>query len=279
MRGARAALIVLVATVAALTAAPAALATTQTASAGSVTATFTYTGAFPTFSGMRLQIARAGTVVYDQPVDTSKCGGTFCGPASTSAKFPSVQVVALDGGAEPNVILSLWSGGANCCVVDQVFFYAASAATYAVATHSFGSGGASIRDLDHNGRHEFVTSDGRFKYEFTDGAASGLPIQVLAFSAGRFTDVTRHYPKLIARDAALWLRTFKRTLRLHDSVGLIAAWAADEELLGHHRLVTSYLHQQLVLGHLRTPTPDVQPGGQKFINHLMRFLRRLGYLR
>jgi hypothetical protein len=279
MRGARAALIALAATAAALAAAPVASAATQTAHAGTVTATFTYQGHLPTFTGMRLQIARGGTVVYDQPVNTSKCGGKYCGPASTSAKYPSVQVVALDGGAEPNVILSLWTGGANCCVVDQVFFYAPAAATYAVATHNFAYGGATIKDLDHNGRHEFVTDDGRFKYEFTDGAASGLPIRILTFSAGRFLDVTRHYPALIAKDAALWLRTFRQTLKYHDTVGLIAAWAADEELLGHRTLVTSYLHTQLLLGHLRTPTPDVQPGGQRFINHLMRFLRRLGYLR
>ena len=40
--------------------APAALATTQTATAGSVTATFTFAGKFPSYKGLHLTIARSG---------------------------------------------------------------------------------------------------------------------------------------------------------------------------------------------------------------------------
>lgn len=35
-----------------------------------------------------------------------------------------------------------------------------------------------------------------------------------------------------------------------DSVGVIAAWAADEDMLGHSRLVSRYLAQQQRAGHL-----------------------------
>jgi len=40
--------------------------------------------------------------------------------------------------------------------------------------------------------------------------------------------VTRSYPKLVATDAAFWLKAFKSGASSHyqDSVGVIAAWAA-----------------------------------------------------
>ncbi|HEX3689702.1 MAG TPA: hypothetical protein VHV28_08395, partial [Solirubrobacteraceae bacterium] len=59
--------------------APAALATTQTATGGAVTASFTFTGTFPSFSGLHLTIAKSGSVLYDQPVSSKACV-TICAP-------------------------------------------------------------------------------------------------------------------------------------------------------------------------------------------------------
>jgi hypothetical protein len=47
---------------ASLVAAPAALATTQSAQSGNVSATFTFSGAYPNFSGLQLTIAQGTTV-------------------------------------------------------------------------------------------------------------------------------------------------------------------------------------------------------------------------
>ena len=107
-----------------------------------------------------------------------------------------------------------------------------------------------------------------------------MPIQILTFSNRRFTDVTRSYPHLVAKDAAKWLKAFKSTSSHHyqDSVGVIAAWAADEDLLGHKRLVSRYLARQSKAGHLNTALSP-QGGGGKFIARLNRFLRKHGYLR
>lgn len=251
----------------------AAAAGTQTASGGAVSATLSFAGSGINAKGLRLTITRAGQTVYAQPVTAPQCASQ-CQPFSPSAHSSSLRVLALDGGAEPQVILSLWTGGANCCVVDQVFTYAPAAAGYAKTTYDFADAGATIRDLGHDGRYEFVTADPAFKYEFTDGAASGEPIRVLRFAATRFTDVTRRYPKLIAADAARWLRLFKHDYS--DSVGLIAAWAADEDSLGHAKAVGAYLQRQARLGHLNS---GLGPGGERFIRNLDRFLRRQGYLR
>jgi hypothetical protein len=259
-----------------LAAPPGALADTQTASAGAVTASFSFTGSAAAAKHLRLAIARSGQTVYDQAVTAPQCAN-LCQPFSTSARSPALRVLALDGGTEPQVILSLWTGGASCCVVDQIFTYAPAAATYARTTYDFGDAGTTIKDLGHDGHFEFVTADTAFKYEFTDGAASGEPLRILRFGAGRFTNITGDYRTLIAADAAGWLRAFRHNYS--DSVGLIAAWAADEDSLGHQRMVNTFLQRQARLGHLNSGLAPQEPGGTRFIRNLDRFLRRYGYLR
>ena len=57
---------------------------------------------------------------------------------------------------------------------------------------------------------------------------------------------------------------------------MIAAWAADQDLLGHVKLVNRFLHQQAVAGHLNAPFAG---GGTQFVAKLEKFLRRHGYVR
>jgi hypothetical protein len=252
--------------------APGALAATQTAQSGIVSATFSYKGKVPNYSNLQLTIKRSGAVVYSKPVSSSLCG-TSCWPGSPSASLPSVQVKDIEANGEPDVLLALYAGGANCCFLEQVFSYDPGTLTYSEAQWNFGDFGVNVKDLGHNGKDEFEGANYEFKYKFTDGAASGEPIQILSFSGGMFHDVTKQYPALIAKDAAKWLRAFKSNLQ--DGVGLIAAWAADEDLLGHSSQVSSYLRKEAKAGKLRSP---IQPGGETFIKHLMKLLRRLGYL-
>jgi hypothetical protein len=261
-----------------LATAPAALAatqTTQTASFGAVSATFTFRGQFPKFSHQALKIERSGVVAYNQAVTDPACG-KLCGPASTSAKHSSVQVLDIEGNGEPDVVLGLYTGGANCCFVDQVFSFDSATMTYTNTSRDFGDFGVALKDLNHDGRDEFVSADPSFKYTFTDGAASGEPIQIFDFAARKFTDVTRSYPALIAKDAARWLKAFKHNLR--DGVGVLAAWAADEDLLGHSSQVNSYLQQQLKAGNLRSAGGS-NLGGRHFVTHLKRFLKKHGYVK
>jgi hypothetical protein len=259
-----------------LTVAPAALATTtQTAHSGNVTATYTFAGKYPMYTHQTLTIEQSGQVFYKQPVTDSQCG-KYCAPFSTESKHPSVQVLDIEHTGQPDVILSLWTGGANCCVVEQVFSYDPGTMTYTKTRRDFGPDGAGIEDLNHNGRFEFVGDNYLFKYEFTDGAASGLPLEILTFSGGKFTNVTTKYPKLIAKDAARWLKFFKKNL--DDGVGLIAAWAADEDELGDTSLVSSYLQKELKAGDLRSALGN-NLGGEKFIKSLTKFLRQQGYLK
>jgi hypothetical protein len=262
--------------------APAALGktTVQTASAGSVSATYTFQGTYPNYSHESLVIKRSGQVFYNQPVIFAGSCGSACAPGSTSAKYSSVQILDIEHDGSPDVILTLYSGGANCCLLDQVFSYDPGTMTYSKAQRDFGDYGANLKDLSHNGVDEFVGRNPAFKYEFTDGAASGEPLQIFSFSAGKFKDVTRTYPKLIAKDASKWLKFFKQQIKgtqgQIDSVGAIAAWAADEDELGDSKQVASYLNKEASAGVLQSP---VEAGGQKFIKHLDKFLRKEGYLK
>jgi hypothetical protein len=177
-------------------------------------------------------------------------------------------------------VLDLFSGGAHCCTIEQIFSFDPATATYIETERNFGDPGVRIVDLAHNGRFELLTADDSFAYTFTDFAASGLPIEIVTFSQLRFVDVTRHYPSRVARDGAFWLKTYKRLLRqrVPDTVGVIAAWAADQDLLGHPKRVARYLAQQAAAGHLKSGLYPRQ-SGKKFIAKLQRFLRRRGYLR
>lgn len=248
----------------------------QSASAGGVTATFTYSGSDLSVSNPRLRIVRAGLTAYDQPVSSPQCGSR-CGPAAFGAQASSVRVIRLEPGGQPDVILELFSGGANCCFIDQVFSYAPLTHTYLKAERDFGSYGAALRRLGAARRWRFVSADERFRYQFTDGADSGEPLQIWRFAGHDLHEVTRSYPQLIATDAARWLKLFGHDLA--NGVGLIAAWAADEEMLGRDRLVQSTLAAEARRGNLRDGGTPGGATGQRFITRLNRLLHQLGYRR
>jgi hypothetical protein len=254
----------------------AALAATQSAHSGDVSAAFSFTGTAPNFKGQRLKIVRAGKVLYNRPVNSPLCGEE-CGPTSGS-HASSLTVRDIESNGQPDVILSLFSEGANCCFLDQIFSLNPGRTAYVKTERNFDTYGATIKDLARNGRYEFLSADPAFVGQFTDNAGSGAPIQVLTFSTRRFHDVTRHYPKLIAADAASWLKLFKHTQTKDDTVGLIAAWAADEELLGHNPLVQSTLASEAAKGDLRSPpSGGLWASGKRFIKALNRFLVHAGY--
>ncbi len=258
--------------------AAAAVASTQSGHSGDVSATFSFTGTLPDFKHQRLKIVRAGKTLYDQPV-TSPAGecGRDCGPGAFGPHASSVSVRDLESDGQPDVILSLFSGGANCCFIDQVFSLNTGRTTYVKTDHDFAYGGAAIKDLGHNGQLEFLSVDGGFVGAFTDNADSGAPLQIWSFSAHRFHDVTRQYPKLIAADAAKWLKLFRHPQTKDNTVGLIAPWAADEELLGQDKLVQSTLAAEAAKGDLRVPPELMLQSGKRFVSALNRFLVKNGY--
>jgi hypothetical protein len=181
--------------------------------------------------------------------------------------------VDLDADGEPEVLLDLYTGGAHCCFVSQVFSWDAATSTYRKAERNWGDPAYSLADLDHNGRVELKSADDRFAFTFAPYAFSGLPIQIWRYDHGTFVDVTRRYRALIAADARKWLRQFDHWAGQGEGRGFLAAWAADEERLGHGTLVARKLSRALRAGQLRGGPPSAP----RYVSDLKRFLRRHGY--
>jgi hypothetical protein len=221
---------------------------------------------------LRLSITRKGRRLYDAPVSARACG-TFCDLAYGRA----VEVLDLLPGGEPNVLVNLYTGGAHCCSVSEIFTYDAATRRYRILTHNFGDPG--FRLAHFGPTTVFMTDDDRFAYAFTDYAGSGLPLLILHFNGRALVNVTRQYPRLIAHNAATYLAAYRARARQHwsDSVGVIAAWAADEDELGHASQVARFLHAQAVAGHLNSGIPQLAHG-LRFVNELNRFLKKTGYL-
>lgn len=243
-------------------------------SSNDVRATLTYQGTLNQAHDLTLAITRAGIVELHASVSSSMCGH-LCWPTPIG---PVLQVVNF-GGPSPDVVLRLYSGGAHCCFVDQVF--AASAGHYVKSQLVLGDPTASIERLVPSRPLVFVTADDSFAYAFTDFAASGLPVKVLAFRGHHFVDVTNNYRSVVARDARRWWRAFVATAKSHyaDSVGLAAAWAADEDRLGRFALVAHVLANEARAGHLLSALSPHSGESWHFIAHLDRFLIQRGYRR
>jgi len=244
------------------------------ASWGTTTATLSWTAhhsatAMP-YSGVRLDIHRAGVDLFDEPVHALLCG-TLCWPA-LGVPTPPVVVRDIEADRSPDVIVSLYSGGAHCCYVTQIYRYDPGTQTYAIVQRDFGDPGARLERI--GGTDVFLSADDRFAYRFAAFAFSGLPVQIWRFAAGRFVDVTRRHRARIAADAKLWWSAFVKNARQRFGDGFIAAWAADEDLLGDGVLVSNTLAAQDRAGRLRNIGA---PSGAAFIRALERFLSRTGY--
>jgi hypothetical protein len=254
-------------------------ATTQTLRSRDITVAYTYHGSPPLSRDSRLKISEHGTVIYDQAV-TSKWCGTECSPNIIARTRKVIHIVQLGRTGAPSVVLDLYSGGAHCCFVEQVYSLRASSNDVTKAEYNFGNPGVKLAQLTPNGSYEFLSADNDFAYAFTDYAASGMPIRVLSFSHDAFDNVTLSFPRLIRKDAAQWMRAFQSQASTHyqDSVGVVAAWAADEDMLGHSSGVARFLSAQARAGHLNSALNPITPSNYKYVRALQAFLRKHGYL-
>jgi hypothetical protein len=255
---------------AALAVAAPAAAETETASLGAVGATFTYTKSGDLeYDGMTLQITRAGAVAFDGVAQAKGCTPPYCAPAGAVGQG-SLRVVDLDGDGEPEVIVDLYTGGAHCCVIAEVFRWTGNA--YVSVTRDFADFGYT---LDGG---IFVTGDARFAYAFASFADSAMPVRLLAFRGGAWSDVTRAHPDTLTADAARWMKEYKKRRRGSRALGMLAAWVADEYRLGGARRAAAdrFLAAERRAGRLRAD--QGWPHGNAYISALKRRLRAWGYV-
>jgi hypothetical protein len=244
-------------------------ATAQLQGGGTLEATVTYTPSTDSDKLIRLTIRRAGLTLLSTKVTSQACRG-LC-------SVQDIRASDLQGDGEPVVMLDLFTGGGHCCSVTDFYTYDASRGSYRRYEHDWGDPGYRERTL--GGQTVLETADDRFAYRWTDFAASGLPIQFFTFNGSGLVNVTRRFPAAITRDAAVDMRAFRAMGHQHDSdtTGVVAAWAADEDELGHRAEVKRFLTAQARAGHLRAGVPGM-PENAVYVKKLNAFLAKAGYL-
>ena len=262
-------------------------ATTETATNGTVTAELSYVTRtrgsgrfrFKEFRNFRVKITRAGQVLYDQPVG-DPCE-QFCTPTETALTRRHIALRDLNADGEPEVIVGLFTGGANCCVLVLAYGYDAPANVYRRAELDTG-GGYVARDLDSDGVIELVGDDFRFRGLFTCGACGPRPIRIWHYGLRRFEVVTTDFPAKIREHARRMRRFYERVRNRNEAAfvkGALTPLVADLCLLDRcgrgFRLVRAAIRR----GELdRRSIFDVSPLRFAYLRALKRFLRRTGYL-
>jgi hypothetical protein len=219
------------------------------------------------FAKLRLRITRNGTAWRSRPL-----GSAFI-------LKPQVHVRDLDADGEPEVWLDTYTGGAHCCLDSRFFRWLPARRGYASTRHAWRDVGYRRLRLDADSRPELVSADARFAYEFTAFAASAFPVQIWRFERGRLVDVTASYPSRIERDAdELWRLYLRYRPGPDDPRGVLAAWVADQYLLGRGDEGWATLERLRARGAFG-PRPDLAgwPQGKAYLRALRTFLVKLGY--
>jgi hypothetical protein len=251
----------------------------KVARAGSTRAVLLYTkliyrGGIFKLANPRVRISREGARLFAEAAPVHPRGsrhGYEVQPGSFAARD-------LDGDGEPEVILELDWGGAHCCYWARVYRFSASRGTYVPANHWWGDAGAvpALRDVGGDGRPEFVSRDDRFA-ELVSAASVVRPIQLWSYRHGTFRDVTRSYPALVRRDAAHLWRLYLADRGRRSVRYVLAAWAAEQHVLGRGRAVDRALAQTLRRGDLAPRLEDRPRDPVAYVRMLKRFLRQTGY--
>jgi hypothetical protein len=208
------------------------------------------------------------------PVRSPACSP--CGVA-TAPHEPPLEVADLEGNGRAVIVVRLTTGGAHCCSVVQFHVSLPDMpGTYTTLERNYGDPGVRIGPRAPDGHDELLSADDRFAYAFASFAFSGLPIRIWELRWPTIVDVTRSFPQAIAADARKWWKAFLANRRRGLGLGFIAAWAADERLLGRRGVVARTLAHEARAHQLRSGD-HITPGGRAFIANLNRFLRNAGY--
>ena len=245
-----------------------------TARAGRVRAELTFREIDYRFTGIRLKIYRRAKLAFEGAPSggCQDCEGVL-------ASDHALQARDLDRDGEPEVLVDLYTGGAHCCFFTLVYRYDPARRTYHKVAHAWGNTGYALRDLDSDGRSEFVSGDDRFAYAFTSFAASADPIQLWSLRDGRFVDVTRSFPTAVRRDAdRLWQGYLQdRKDKSTDVRGVLAAYLADRVLLGEGADGWARLQEARRQGEL-SPPAAIGPTGTAYLKALRKLLVDSGYV-
>jgi hypothetical protein len=147
----------------------------------------------------------------------------------------SVFLQDLDGNNVPEIIVSTFSGGAHCCTNFQIYTWQNNQ-FIETETGYLNSGGGEFKDLNGDGKIEFLTDDNAFLYQFSSYAGSFPPSLILSFNNGELKNVTRQYTQQLKATAWQMYRAFVETKQQGYEVnGVLAGYVAQKILLGEYK--------------------------------------------
>lgn len=146
----------------------------------------------------------------------------------------NLQIAELDpGNSYPEVVVSLYTGGAHCCSDTSVITASADGASWStVDIGEFDGGPMLAADIDGDGRYEFATRDNAFLYAFACYACSETPLQVIAVENGSVVNVSSE-PRFRPAHVS-WLKDMIGNLAENgdDVNGFLAGYVGEKSLLG-----------------------------------------------
>jgi hypothetical protein len=228
------------------------------------------------YRNVRIKILRAGRKVLDKAVP-APCDGCQVILARQAPNGRSLRLRQLDGDSEPEAIVDLFTGGAHCCFLSVIYGYSASADKYRHLTHDWHDPSYSLSNLDQKGAPEFSSADARFAYVFTAYAQSRFPIQIWHYKKGKMVDVTRQFPKAVRKHASGLLAEYDKSHSDHDMRGVVAAYVADQYLLGEAKKGWDMAETARKDGALNGTPGDSWPKRKAYLDELRKFLEKRGY--
>lgn len=249
----------------------------ESATSDGLTAQVSYTSGGPYgVKNVRITIIRNGVVLLDEAPEPI-CNYCSVVPENFGQHSPA-HAVQLDSSPDPEAVFDFFTGGAHCCTYSLIYRYDAATNAYIPLEHDWFNAGYRFIDPENDGIPEFLTRDDRFAYKYAAYAFSQYPPQVWRYDSGQMVDVTRLYPAIVTQKAAGEHRKYRRIKGRGDIRAILAAYVADQCLLGDCASGFNLVRSAKRHGYLHKAELGFGPTGAKFIHRLRTFLVRLGYL-
>ncbi len=203
---------------------------------------------------------------------------------ATAAMFAGIDLIDLDQSGTPEVVVQTYTGGAHCCMAYTTYAWQDDQFTPIYFTYLDGGGGE-FKDLNGDGRMEFVTLDNAFFYSFSSYAGSYPPSLVLTYEHGEYRDATPEFAEYLTetRDNMRSVLDDPEFMERVDKNGVLAGYVAQSIRLGQYREAWQYMLGNYDRNDFWGTTTYNEAGElvqqyPDFPSALYAFLQELGYL-
>jgi len=234
-------------------------------------------------------------LLYIKPSITISVDGKQVIAADGAESFPDnpvfvVQIAEMDpSNPHPEVLMSVYTGGAHCCSDTRLFTGSRDGKTWReVEAGLFDGGPLEARDLDGDGRYELAMRDNAFLYTFGCYACSTAPLHVLQLKDGQMVNVSAN-PAFRPWHVDSLVRMLEWANDDSDRNGFLAGYVGQKILLGEGaqawKLMLDYHDPKSDWGLdwcsvKRDDKGECPPGKLEMLTYplaLERFLKEAGY--